>query len=94
LPYYFLFQFISVYGLNVSLLLQDLFANSSSSFFAMDVIVSSIVFWAYLYPRRLQLKNVWLYVVANLAVGLSFALPLFLYFRQSKIEQVNQSRTT
>jgi hypothetical protein len=32
------------------------------------------------------MKNLWAYVVCNLAVGVSFALPLFLFFRERKIE--------
>jgi hypothetical protein len=48
-----------------------------------DVMVSSIVFWVWMWPRaRAEArKSPWLFVAANLLVGLSFALPLFLYFR-------------
>jgi hypothetical protein len=36
--------------------------------------------------NKLQMKNSWLYLLASLLVGLSFALPLFLYFRARKME--------
>jgi hypothetical protein len=30
--------------------------------------------------------NLWLYVVCNLAVGVSLALPLFLFFRERRLD--------
>ena len=87
-PYFFLFQFIGENGLNVSLLIQRLFANDISTFFAVDLIISIIVFWIYLISEaeKLRMTNYWLYILASLTVGLSFALPLFLYFRERKLE--------
>lgn len=87
-PYYFFFQFLATHGLNVSLLVQQLFANSISTFFAVDLVLSIIVFWMYMFAEanKLQMKNAWLYLLASLLVGLSFALPLFLYFRERKLE--------
>jgi hypothetical protein len=54
----------------------------------MDLTISVIVFWVYAFleASRLQMKNPWIYVLATLLVGLSFALPLFLYFRERKLE--------
>lgn len=87
-PYLFFFRFLSVNGLNVGLLVQLLFANDISTFFAVDLVISIIVFWIYMVSEAttLQMKNWWLYIVASLTVGLSFALPLFLYFRERKLE--------
>jgi hypothetical protein len=33
------------------------------------------------------MTNLWLYVVCNLAVGVSLALPLFLFFRERKLNE-------
>ena len=87
-PYYFFFNFLRADGLNIPLLLDQLFANNISTFFAVDLILSVIVFWIHMIAEanRLQMKNWWLYIVATLTVGLSFALPLFLYFRERKLE--------
>ncbi len=87
-PYWFLFKFLGANGLNVSLLIQQLFANDISAFFAVDLVISIIVFWIYMVSeaKRLQMKNGWLYILASLTVGLSFALPLFLYFRERKLQ--------
>jgi len=88
LPYWFFFRFLNANGLNVSLLIQQLFANDISTFFAVDLILSTIVFWIFMVSEtaKLQMKNSWLYILASLAVGLSFALPLFLYFRERKLQ--------
>ena len=50
-------------------------------------VISIIVFWIYMFAEsnELQMKHSWLYVLASLFVGLSFALPLFLYFRENKL---------
>lgn len=87
-PYYFLFKFLSANGFDIPLLVQQLFANDISTFFAIDLVISIIVFWMYMIAEanRLQMKNWWLYILASLLVGLSFALPLFLYFREHQLE--------
>ena len=88
LPYYFFIQFLWTYGLDVNQLFSQLFANNISAFFGMDVIVSSLVLWVFVFAegRRLGMKHLWVYVIANLAVGVSLALPLFLYMRESNLE--------
>ena len=87
-PCWFLFQFIIGSGLNVALLIGQLFANDISTFFTVDLIIAVIVFWIYMVSeaRKLQMKNYWLYILASLTVGLSFALPLFLFFRERKLD--------
>src|SRR5262245_37035998 len=87
-PYYFFFKFLNGNGFDIALLLHQLFANDVSTFFAVDLIISVIVFWIYMVAEanKLQMKNWWLYVLASLAVGLSFALPLFLYFRERELD--------
>jgi hypothetical protein len=88
LPYYFFVSFLIENGLNLQLFFSQLFANNISSFFAVDLIITAIVFWVFLYQesQRWQISNWWVYIVTTLAIGPSFALPLFLYFRESRIE--------
>ena len=71
-----------------SRLVQQFSSSSVLSGIAMDLLVSVIVFWFYMFTEanKLRMKNSWIYVVATMLVGLSFALPLFLYFRESKLE--------
>jgi hypothetical protein len=86
-PYYFLFRFFGENDFNLVLLVQQAFANNVATAFVIDLIISIIVFWVYLFAEanRLSMKHVWLYVLASLTIGLSFALPLFLYFRERKL---------
>jgi hypothetical protein len=87
-PYYFFIQVPPESALDIPALIQPLFANNFMKGVAMDLMVSVIVFWIYVFmeSNKLQMKNPWLYLLATLLVGLSFALPLFLYFRERKLE--------
>ena len=80
--------FLMAYGFDLPLFFRQLFQNHVSGFFGMDVIVSSFVLWLFVFSegRRLRMSNLWLYVVCNLAVGVSLSLPLFLFFREPKLE--------
>src|SRR5262249_51520669 len=80
LPYYFFVPFVLANGLSLQLFVSQLFANPISSFFGADVIVSSLVLWAFIYheTRKRPVKLWWLCVIANLTVGVSLGLPLFL----------------
>jgi hypothetical protein len=84
-PYYF---FLQVRGFDLGELFQQFSASSILSGTAMDVLVAVIVFWFFMFmeANNLQMKNSWIYLLATLLVGLSFALPLFLYFRERKLE--------
>jgi len=84
LPLSHFLPFLLRHGLDFPLFFQQLFANEISAFFGMDVIVSSLVLWLFVFSegRRRCMKNLWLYVVANLLIGVSLALPLFLFFRE------------
>ena len=86
LPYSQFIPFLQRHGLNPSEFVAQLFANPVSGFFGWDVIVSSIVLWAFVWieGRREGLKHRWAPIAANLAVGVSLGLPLFLYLRESR----------
>jgi hypothetical protein len=88
-PYYFFLQLPGENGFDLPGLILPLFANNLLRGVAMDLTIAVIVFWVYAFAEanRLQMKNPWLYLLAALLVGLSFALPLFLYFRERKLEE-------
>lgn len=75
-------------GLDLPLFFDESFANRVSSGAAWDLIVSSVALWVLVLTegRRLGMKLLWLPLVANVAVGLSLALPLFLYVRHPYAE--------
>jgi hypothetical protein len=84
LPLSFLFPFLQQNGFDLPLLVRQLFQNNVSAFFGVDVIVTSVVLWLFVFSegRRRGMKKLWVYVACNLAVGVSLALPLFLFFRE------------
>jgi hypothetical protein len=77
------------HGMDVGEFLHQLFASPVSGFFAWDVIVSSLVLWVFvvLEGRRLAMERLWAPIVANLLVGVSLGLPLFLYMRERRIDE-------
>jgi hypothetical protein len=51
LPYYFFISFLIVNGLDLQLFSSQLFANNISTFFVVDLVITAIVFWAFLYQE-------------------------------------------
>jgi hypothetical protein len=92
LPLWQLLPFIRDHGLAPREFVQQLFATSVSGFFALDVIVSAVVLWVFVFVegRRLGMKHLWAPVLASLLVGGSLGLPLFLYMRESYVEKFAQ----
>lgn len=82
--------FLEQHGFNPQEFVSQLFATPVSGFFGMDVIVSSVVLWAFVAidGRRAGVKHLWAPVAANLAVGVSLGLPLFLYMREGRREAI------
>lgn len=76
-PYIFLLRHFGAAGLDVGAFLGGAFANPVAGGLSADLLISSVVFWVWLVARRAS--TLWLYVVVNLTIGLSCALPLYLY---------------
>jgi hypothetical protein len=90
LPCWQFWPFVRDHGLDLPLFIQQLFANPVSGFFGMDVIVSSVVLWLFVWSegRRIGARHFWAPVVANLIVGVSLGLPLFLFLREQRLERM------
>jgi hypothetical protein len=88
-PYYFLGRFVAENGLHFSVIVGQIVANPLLAFFATDVIVTSLVLWVFMYrkTRKGSIKLWWVCIIANLAVGVSLALPLFLLLREIQREK-------
>ena len=89
LPYYYFVSFLAANGLDFRVFFRELFATQISSFFAVDLLISCVVFVSFLRQEatRYTIGKRWLYLAVLLTVGLSCALPLFLYVRESRIER-------
>jgi TRAP-type uncharacterized transport system fused permease subunit len=88
LPWSAFLPFVRTHGLSVGEFVHQLFATPVSGLFGWDVIVSSLVLWAFVFfeGRRLAMSRLWAPVAANLLVGVSLGLPLFLYMRELRRE--------
>lgn len=84
LPYLFFFQHFSSEGLNLGRFVAALFANPAAGGFTVDLLVTSLVFWIFMFQERDQKKGPppLLFVGLNLLIGLSCALPAYLYARE------------
>jgi hypothetical protein len=84
---------IVVHGLNVPLMVQELFSNRVSAFFGLDVIVSAVVVGALTWVEytRAKLRFWWAPIAAVFCIGVSFALPLLLYLREREQEREKQA---
>lgn len=82
-----LIPFLRDHGLDLQLLVAQLFASPISSFFGLDVIVTTVVLWVFVAfeGRRAGVRHQWAPIAASLLVGVSLALPLFLYLREWRV---------
>jgi hypothetical protein len=89
LPYWQFVPWVAEHGLNLPLLVRDLFVNRISSFFGLDVLVSAVVLWVFIAAEgsHLGMRRLWLPIVATCVVGVSLGLPLFLYLRQVRLDR-------
>lgn len=77
-PYLFFGGFFAANGLDLGSFVGALFVNGAAGGFTADLLISSAAFWVYLFSRR-DGPSPWLFVVLNVTIGLSCALPAYLY---------------
>ena len=83
-PWIFFGQFFAAHGFAPWSFVAGLFANGAAGGFVADVLISIVVFWVWSFAdaRRLGIGLWWLVLPAGCLVGLSLALPLYLYLRE------------
>ena len=88
LPYWAFVPWFMEHGLDLTLFCQELFATRIGAFFGLDVFVSAVVLFVFVFAegRRMAISHSWLPLLATLLVGVSLGLPLFLYLRQRKLD--------
>ncbi len=79
IPYAFFVPFFAEHGIGISTFVLALFANGAAGGFTADLLITSTAFWIYLFVEKVE--KPWLYIAVNLSIGLSCALPLYLYIR-------------
>src|SRR2546425_10027992 len=89
LPSWQFLPWLIEHGFDSQLFIRELFANRIGGFFGADVIMSALTLFVFIGAegRRLAMRNLWIPVVATIAVGVSLGLPLFLYLREGKLSR-------
>ncbi len=84
-PWLFFGHFFFENGVNILLFAQSLFANAAASGFTADILISIFIFWcwSFLDAKKHHIQHWWLVLPAGCFVGLSLALPLYLYLRSA-----------
>lgn len=79
-PFVALAPWLAEHGLDLPLLVEQMFATEVSSFFSLDVLVSALaVFVMVGRGVRRGVPHAWLAAVGTVVVGVSLGLPLYLY---------------
>ena len=74
--------------------MAGMFANRIAAAFAIDVLFAALVacIWFYSEGRRLGMPRIWSYWILTLAFGLAGTLPLFLFFRERRLDELTGPR--
>jgi hypothetical protein len=88
IPYWQFLPWILQNGLDVRLFLAQAGANRVSATFVADVLVSAVVVIAFMRSEaaRVKVAHRWMPVAGLCLVGVSLALPLYLYLRERALE--------
>lgn len=80
-PYLFFIRHFGSTGFGFADFIGALFANPAAGGFTADLLISSLVFWIAMFERwrRGRGPAPGLFILLNLAIGLSCALPAYLY---------------
>ena len=89
IPWAFFAHFFYHHGFDPIGFVIGLFANGAAGGFSADILISIAVFWvwAMLDARRQNVNHYWVIYPAGCFVGLSLALPLYLYLRENVSEK-------
>ncbi len=78
-PYLFFINFFNSEGFDLFGFIGGLFANGAAGGFTADLLISSFVFWLFMFNRQNEGLKPWVFIALNLTIGLSCALPAYLW---------------
>jgi len=81
-PYFFFLQHFDTTGYAISDFLAAIFATPAGSGFTVDLLITSVVFWIYMFNQDDNAPAPWPFIVLNLSIGLSCGLPAYLFWRE------------
>jgi len=84
-PIAFFTNFAVENGLDLFSFVAALFVNGAAGGFTADLLISSFVFWIYIFSNQEDGPKPWAFIALNLCIGLSCALPAYLWARTRAI---------
>jgi len=84
IPYAKFVPWVREHGLDLPLLINELFSTRIGGFFGTDVILSAVTVLIFIRSEggHRKMRLLWLPIVATCLVGVSCGLPLFLFLRE------------
>lgn len=79
IPIAFFASFVADQGIDLLAFVTALFVNGAAGGFTADLLISSFVFWIYMFSNQQDGPKPWAYIALNLCIGLSCALPAYLW---------------
>ena len=81
IPYAFFISHFVAEGLSLPIFLATVFANPAAGGMTADLFISSFIFWLMMWRVREDRGGpaLWPFILLNLGIGLSCALPAYLY---------------
>lgn len=89
IPSYYLIMFFIDHGWNFNLMLNQVFSNHISSFFAWNGLIAIIVLLLFIFSdvTRETIKYLWICIVVTILFGVAAGLPFFLFLRECYLEE-------
>jgi hypothetical protein len=92
--WYFNLRWMSETGAGIDFVafFRDGYLNSASTSLTNDLLVGCVTFlvFSFVEARRLGMRHWWVWPVLTFGIAFAFAFPLFLYFRDRRIEVIGQ----
>jgi hypothetical protein len=85
IPIVFFANFVAEQGVDLRAFVAALFVNGAAGGFTADLLISSFVFWIYMFSDQKDGPKPWAFIALNLCIGLSCALPAYLWARTRAI---------
>lgn len=93
IPMSYFISYISEHGFDIYQVFNAAFDNNMSAGLTWDLIITYFALIGLILSEgmRIGLQRKWIYILLGLFVGVSLALPAFLYAREVRLEQIRQN---
>jgi hypothetical protein len=94
LPWLSNLEFMRQYGsaFDLGLFIRLANANPAAQSLSRDLLIGASAFaiWMVVESRRLQMRGLWLVLLAMVTIAFAFGAPLFLYLRERRLQELSR----